>query len=249
MRAWILFAILLLCILCGSCRAQLALNNAPFAALLSSSRYFNPLSNYVFSESFEAPGYENTWTTNGSLTVDPADSSAPLQGLYSLHITLSAQNGGVRAAWSAQSNVYGFFMIRFSNLPSTGTTEDFIAFNVGSTKVLSMSLAGGNVLRVIDASATAQAATVATIANNTTYNVWWSYQAGTGANAKYTVAFSTTTTQPVSGNNYAETLVGGQSAFVDTIRCGADNLPGTDAWEAKFDKIRISTTPIGDNPL
>jgi hypothetical protein len=50
---------------------------------------------------------------------------------------------------------------------------------------------------------TANATTVATLSAGTTYYCWAYYSKGSGANAIYKVAFSTSKTKPTSGNNFA----------------------------------------------
>jgi hypothetical protein len=238
----IAFILILLAIGTLLSKAQLALNNSPYQALLASQPNTNI---YLFQEFFEAPGYQNVWTTNGVASINPANSTSPLQGVYSLSISLSADGGGVYSSFGAQSTVYGFFKIRFSSLPLSGD-EDFIALNAGGGKALLLFLSGGNVVRISDGSAFDD--TVDAILINTTYNCWWSYQAGSGADAVYTFAFSTGTTRPTGGNNFVQVSNGVRTGTVDSIRCGADASPGVDSWAARYDSILFSTSQIGDNP-
>lgn len=242
---------LLLLLFCFTLNAQLALNNAFYNQFIG--KRVMATNDYFFQEFFEAPGYENTWTTNGTGgTINPDNSSSPLQGSYSFSISLSTDNVGVRSTFTAgaKTTIHGFFMFRFSNKPGTGGDEDFIALNSSGSKVLYVFLAGGDTLKVATGlSGADQATTVDTVANNTTYYCWWSYIAGSGANGFFSIAFSTTPIKPTSGDGYAEYTTSLATSSVNQIRIGGDTLPGTDSWAARYDAILFSDTPIGSNPF
>lgn len=240
-----LFALIGLMALTAS--AQLALNNAPFAALLS--RQGSASGEPFFEEFFEAPGYENTWVTNNpGASINPENASAPLQGTFSLSINLTSDGTSVRSVFASQTTVDVFFLVRFSNMPGTSLDEDWFALNDGSTKVVSVFLNVGNVVSIKAPSDTA-VSTVGTMSVNTTYFCWLSYQAGSGANGRYSFAFSTTSTRPTSGNNFIETTTSASTASVDTIRLGADASPGTDTWTARYDACVISASTIPVPPF
>lgn len=221
-------------------RAQLALNNAPFAALLNR----NATAGLYFEEDFEAPGYENPWVEDGSggvITPNSAAAPAPLLGSFSLRMVLTADTARTRVNVGTHGTVYGFCMLNFNTLPPPG--ESFIGFSLSpGVDVVNLELIAGNQLRFAGSATTTDPILAAT-----TYFVWWTYIKGTGANATYEIAFSTTPTKPTSGNTYALITNGAATSDVDLMRFGAEGgSPVT--WLGTFDHIILSTSPIGSNP-
>lgn len=147
---------------------------------------------YLFTESFEGVGYENSWTED--LGVPNEDDTSPVHhGSQSLNLTVSSrltQN----TTFTALSPAYVFFAIYFT---SDATDYVFQGRN-GTTDVWSLQRNSDDTFRVIHGTGASFGTTVATFAVGAWIYVWIEYTAGSGANGTLNAYFSTTTTKPGS---------------------------------------------------
>jgi hypothetical protein len=248
----LVFILMLLAIGVLLSRAQLSLNNAPFAALLNRQ---SSAANYFLQENFEGPGYQNVWTISstgaGSLNDTYNTSPAPLEALYSLRLNLSANTRRVTNVLnSSYSTLYGYLLINVQTVPSVGNTP-IITFLSNSTPVFAISLfevlTGAWSASMYDDAGVNRGFIAASNPGfeGVTNHFWFSLSTGTGANATYTIGRSADGIKPTSGTTFASTSSGSAVGTVNQIQIGTTNSA---SWRIIFDKIRLSTSPIGDNP-
>jgi len=202
---------------------------------------------YLINQNFEGAGYDNgeTWTETGTGTLDEdyATAPAPLVGSQSFRIAKTGQTGRVVSVLpSDQSTCWGYFQINFTSSPANGTIW-FSVLDVSATIVLSIEINTGSIIRV--RSGSANASTVSTVTTATTYHFWWKYVKGTGANAVAQVAFQTSGTEPLSGNNFAQVTTGTATTDANNIRIGNT---GSSTYEFIVDRVLVDDADIGDNP-
>lgn len=210
--------------------------------MINPYRFGSAPPSYLLTENFEAPGYENSWTETGTGTIDEAYAVGPLAGTYSLRIANTAQPGRTQVNFSAQSDVWAFFTTKFTTLPATGK-QWFRISDSADANVLSLEFQASGTIRV--RCGTANATTVAGMSTGTQYFVWVRYT-NVGAGSSYAeIAFSSTTTKPTSGNNFASTSTGSVSTNAEKLMFGSS---GNGTWDTLFDTVRVKATAIGDNP-
>lgn len=200
---------------------------------------------YIVQQTFETPvtGYDNgeTWTESGDAgTVNPAYTGVVLQGTQSLRINQSGNKAQTITSFSAQDEVYIYFLMRgISGFPDNPTRIGFlndsstIGMNVNNSGTLSLC---GNVC----------ATTVGTMTAGTTYHVWFHYKKGSGSDQISEAAFSTDGIRPTSGDNYAIISNGTRTSQITSFQFVWDAFNFTQ--QVIFDKVRISTNCIGSNP-
>jgi hypothetical protein len=103
-------------------------------------------------------------------------------------------------------------------------------------------VASGLVLKITHGSATAS--TVSGVSADTDYNVWVHYKKGTGSNGEMSVGFSTGTTEPTSGDNYAS-LTNGTSTN-QTDRWQWRNNTATTTRSYYFDSMIVDDVIVDD---
>lgn len=198
------------------------------------------------TENAEGTGYDETqagtWSENigtgGSINEDNATS--PLKDAQDILIVAgnAGQNSFDRYDVGADQNE-GFIRLKFNidALPTSGDMALVRLRDSGDTtrcEVMLRPVANGQTVK-IDANGTGQASTGATYTFGTTYWLWIHYKNdGTGS-----VAFSTTSTEPTSGSNYAP-YTGGDTSAIRKIDLRAD-----DQRTVHFDNILWNTTSIG----
>lgn len=201
--------------------------------------------NYLVQQNFEEPttGYDHgeTWTPAGNGIINPAYSGLVLQGTQSMRFSQSGQAGQTQTTIAAQDEVWVYFMMRIVSIGAHNPTwfgwlnegTATLAFHINND--FTISLSGGS-----------SATTAATVTTGVTYHFWMHYKKGTGANQIQEVAFSTDGIKPLSGSNYAAVLNGNRTAPITTLTL----MWNFSTWthEYIFDKVRIATTCIGDNP-
>jgi hypothetical protein len=207
----------------------------------------------TFSEDFETPvtGYEESgWgsVATGSSLVDPAYTGVVLQGAQSFrYVKAAASTAYATNGWTCITNeVWIYFRMRPIDIDESATrtifslrtnTVDWLNLRVTTTGELQGQLAAGTIT------------TVATISESTTYHVWihWKSETGGSANGVADIAFSTTGTKPVSGDNFAQLTNNTTEEYMNRVFFGLEgSTAGT--GEYIFDTVRISNTVIGDNP-
>lgn len=195
------------------------------------------------NETFEGTGYAVAgWTESGDTAdEDYTTAPAPLAGSQSLVIR-NAAFATAFASIDMPSSGEGWmrFKVCFTN---TIVDTWFVAYflNNAGGGLASLRINSGG-LRV-EAGGAPSATTVATLSAGTTYNVWFHYAKGSGANAVADVGFSTSSVRPTSGDNFAQVTTGTSTA--DTLEWwlgGGDATFGGAYAGAIYDSVSFSTT-------
>lgn len=202
---------------------------------------------YLFEEDFEAPGYEHTWTEQvlGSSGINDTFQPA-LVGDYSLSITNVANIAYTSADLGVvgQDEVWAYFVVKPVQILAAEAVI-FQLLDVGNANQISIRVTGAAGQLKARFSAAAQVTTVNGMSAGTTYGVWVHWRKGTGADGFGSVGFSTTGTEPTSGNNYAEYTNSGSIQDVKLVSFGS--LASINQTYI-FDKLRIADQVIGNNP-
>lgn len=231
-------------------RAQLALNNAPFAALLGQRSAAS--AGYFLIENFEGPGYENVWTISstgaGSLDDTYATAPAPLEASYSLRLNLSANTRRITNNLpSSYSTIYGYFQVSVQNIPASGA-KPLVTLLDNGQQVFAINFfdnGGDYAFNLSDTNSTLYCCVSSpTAVVGVTNHIWFSVITGSGLDAAYTLTYSTNSTKPASPGY--STGAGRAVGTMNQIQIGTTN---SSSWRVIFDKIRLSTTEIGSNPL
>lgn len=148
------------------------------------------------------------------------ESGAPNYGfvpalLGNFSLGLAAGIDAARGPWAvAQDEVFGFFYFRFAALGASALLEVRTA---GAVEELALFVEANGRLTVLDAGGAHSATTVGTMTPNQLFFIWFHYKKGSGANAICSAAFSTTLSEPVSGNNFASLANGSSIAQVQRV--------------------------------
>lgn len=197
---------------------------------------------YFLTENFEATGYDTAgWSTFGG-TPDPdySTSGLSLEGSQCLHLNAAASQISIN-----KSDIYGYFQIRIlTHTASVGTRQIFIGYN--STAQFGVGIDGTRHLYVSHGNGGPQQSTSDTVSDTTTYNVWFEYHKGTGANGTASACFSTTTTKPTSGSSFCSVSTG--TATVNLTLAVLYSDGSSVHKDCAIDKFRLSDSNIGDNP-
>ena len=236
---------LALLLFCFSASAQLALNNSFYNRFATAGTGINY--DFFMSEDFEAPGYENVWTQAGAGTInDECDNPpCPLLGSYSLRLALSGDSRRTTNDFPTDvSTVYGFAMIYFDTRPND---REFFGFWNDGTRLVSFGVESGTEVIWFDDGTVKQSMSI-TISADTLYYFWFRYTKGSGANAVYEIAASTDiNTKPTSGAGYHINSSGVSTLDANRFVVGA--TAGAANYTVVVDKIRLSETEIGANPM
>jgi hypothetical protein len=191
---------------------------------------------YLVNEDCEGTGTPGGWTNVN--TVDWDEGTVVLDGTQSLEILGSATPNQTYHTFAAQPELWIRFKWRAS---SVSFTRSFLYLNSdGSTSKANVVNASTG-MRIYQGSVLAT--TVALPAANTTYNVWIHYRASTGVNDGFaSISFSTSDTEPTSGDNYAEVTTGTSTATVSEIR----PLVSAASMNVFFDRITVDDVAIGN---
>jgi hypothetical protein len=190
---------------------------------------------FLVNEDAEGTGTPSGWTDSG--TIDWDYTTTVITGAQSLHLPPASSNT-TKYSLSATGEVWARFKIRQDK---TGSVTRIMQFNGSSTERMYVGIAT-NALRITHGSATAT--TVSTMAANTTYNVWVRYKKGTGADGEGTIAFSTTNTEPTTGNDFASLTTGSSTGDVDEWGPFNQDAPGGTALI--FDDLTLDDVAIGN---
>lgn len=212
----------------------------------------SPPISYLVNQNFEGSGFDNgeTWTTNTSggtyLSSDPDSTSPAIVGSQSLRqITTNAYIQLLHYWGSTNTEVFGYCMInpitfppasrRIMTFKSAAATEQ--AYVVLRPTGVIRTGVGGNF-----------ADTVGTMSLNTNVHVWFYYKAGSGSDGIINAAWSFTGIKPNSGNNFAGISNAASTTGVQLIGIGEYAGDGGGTMSNSWDRILVSTSPIGDNP-
>ena len=190
---------------------------------------------YLVDEGAEGTGTPASWTGTG--TPDWDDATTFFAGAQAVNVSGAASDEGIiTPTFAATTDCHVFFMLYINALPSTGrgavhfrngtTTHETI--NINSTGTIG--IAGGSF-------------TVSAMSTATWYYVWAGYNASTGASF---VAFSATSTEPTSGNNFTSSSQAG-TTDITSIRFYSD-FSTTAGPDMNIDHILVDDADIGNNP-
>lgn len=215
-----------------------------------------PAATYLVNQRFEGTdnnGYDNseTWTTStGSPNPDYNTTVLDPAGSHSLFLNANGNNVRVRHDFTGADTLYGYLMWRrvAGSVPAGDRTLLELTINGGTTRCFALNFTAGGALKIVDLSGGVTGTTVSTMSLDTTYHVWWSYTKGTSMNAYASCAFSTTGTQPTSGNNFADWPSSNGTSTAQGGRVWLGHS-GTNAnADMIFDKVLIDDAVIGSNP-
>jgi len=230
------------------------------ATVTDNSTQVDSASGYLIAQNFETctdgTGDCDAWATTKNVTLDNSELWTATLGTNGTVSSIDTTSpilrqckqlkfyGGDNAAstnisspaFTAQDTVYVHFKYRIAtSVP--GTSQPIMYFQLSTAaKMWVMFLTTGTLQISIGAKS---ATTVGTLAADTTYHIWAKYVKGTGANGVGSVAFSTNTTEPTSGDNFATFTDGTQTAQVDNIE-----LRGPFLRTSYFDQVIVDDAPI-----
>lgn len=200
---------------------------------------------YLVDEDFEAPGYENTWNDSGTGTITPNYNTAPapLEALYSLRLLGVTQQPRTYVAFTAQSEVWAFLMFR-EVTPESGRIIAQIQ-DSGGTGLLTVEHRTSDDAWILRSPGGSTQVTSGSFPSGTTYYIWLHFRKGV-ANAFASLGISTTTTEPVSGSGFVSLSNG--TSNVDASRLMLGQAFGNGSFDWIFDKVRVKSSAIGNNP-
>lgn len=204
---------------------------------------------YIIMQNFEGTGYDHceTWTSyTGTGLIDPDYTGVVLEGSQSC---LLAQTNNWMSVYPSVftviDEVWSYFLLRpLTN--DTSAVRVIASFGPSDLPTASIQTTTTSHFRVAVKGGTS-VDTVATFSTGTTYHIWLHYKRGTGASDdEADIGFSTDGTRPTTGNNYATTGNGNSDAQVQEFNIGRFNTAAT--LTMVFDKVRVKSSQIGDNP-
>lgn len=191
---------------------------------------------YLVEEDAEGTGTPSGWTD--SVAPDWDHAVTVLEGSESLE---TYSNELTYKTFTAQSEVWAAFMVRFSDLSTSPYTPalrdsgdaDCVRLRFMSAGDVRIYMNGGN--------STISGGGIGGVAANTTYYAWVHYIKGTGANAEAHMYLSTTTTMP--GSPSGSKTDGTNTNDADRITISAGN-----AVNLYSDHIRVTADTLTDWP-
>ncbi len=143
---------------------------------------------------------------------------------------------------AAQDEIWFYFKFQaVSGFPANPTYLGWLNVGAGTISITVDSATGG-----LSISGGTSSTTVDTLTTGVTYHLWGHYKKGTGSTQIQEIAFSTTGIKPLSGNAYASLSNGNRTAQITTFTLGWS--AANRSQQIIFDKVRVATTCIGDNP-
>lgn len=185
---------------------------------------------FLINETFEGTGTPTDWFTGGA---DFDSTTSPLAGAQSAR----ADTGEIIKAPSMnEGTYYGKFLFRTNGFTDV---SNIMEVNDGSSSIFRILIETDGTV-TIDTMVGPTATTVATMAANTLYYVWFLYQKGSGSNGVYRVWFNTVNTKPADGSNNSAggTDMTHTTNFVDWYM----SLGGSATID--FDNVQGATTAI-----
>ena len=193
---------------------------------------------YLFEESFEGEGYENSWVNSDGLWDEDSTGQAA-DGSQSCYSTSPEGNARADAddAWTAASGTtYAFFAVY---IDAIGTTQTFfILRDAGEATVCYLQFRTDFAVRAYHGTGWASTSTGAFAVDEWTY-VWLEYTPGSGADGTFDVRMSNTTTRPEAASVY----VSNGTATNDPVGIRLQN-PASSASDLYFDYILIDDVVI-----
>jgi glucose/arabinose dehydrogenase len=187
---------------------------------------------YLFSESFEGTGFENTgWIKHGS--PNPDYTTLALQGAQSLNCS-GAQY--VERPFSFNNSFYLYFQARWN---TWGNFNNIIYWDDSNYNIV-LGLYADSSRAEIQHGSASQFGTTA-LKSGVTYHMWVEWTKGTGANGTFKLFVSTNGIKPTVADASVSNGNGGAPA---RIYIG----PTSSGPNAIFDRVFVDDVPIGNNP-
>lgn len=214
----------------------------------------NPPISPLFVETFEiSPGYDLTgWTEvdsgGANNIIDPDYTGVVLDGLQSLRIS----DGDLSLTYIQRSldpigHFFVFFELEIISIAVPEVFSIFAAILSSTFPGLTVSVDANTMQFIVDITG-ASVTVTEPISVGVKYNCWIEYNKNNGANRFASFAFSTGTTRPTSGNNYAD-ISGAISALdVVSLKLGLSEAEFLGVKDYVMDYVIASATQIGDNP-
>jgi hypothetical protein len=237
----ILLCLLFFFVLCGTSRARMLQGVAGGVTTVSS---------YLIEENFDGAtacgdgvhsNCNNTWTQVGTNIADfnYATSPAPLSGSYSALFSTIGSTAGYTLAFTEQDTVH-FFMEMNPVTRSSGSqyiellaSDDTVLLRVTNVAFEFAMYCGPTVWGYSTAPD-----------QGTTYYIWGDYTKGNGTNSAVCHLYHSTDTTKGAADI---TITNGDAASKKAGKVFFGER-GTDGGNTMYDKIRVSTSSIGDNP-
>lgn len=189
---------------------------------------------YLFKESLEAPGFENSgWLTNSTAV---SAFTPAIDGSYSLKLP-SACNA--TNSFASNGTIYAFFMIEGLATNGNGASICSLLDSADATMAV-VKLTSADVFR-LELGTGVNNSSVSMATTGSVYYVWLDYQQGTGANAVGHLYVATTSTKP--GSASATVSNGSTTGQASKIKLATGS-----GIQMVYDKIRVSLSNIGSSP-
>lgn len=202
---------------------------------------------YLLKADFEGTD-SVTWTHSsggGEYSGTYATSPAPLAGAASARVVTTGGWVNECAPISASGTTYAYAMINVSTIGGNDSRALVFTNDSGnSTVVTGIDLqADTTAYKIRMRYSTSDYYAGDGVARNsaTTYHIWWDYTPGTGANGKVHYYVSTDGTKPASPSYSVENS---DLTITPTYFC----MTGNYGYINIYDKIRVSSAPIGSTP-
>src|SRR5438477_13038082 len=203
---------------------------APLRILADPVTADSNVSNYLFSEDFEGPGFENTgWFKTG--TPDEDYTTTPLHGAQSLHC-LGGQY--IYRSIEFSNSFYMYLMARWN---TWGDYNNIIYWDNAGYGFVADLYANHNFFQIAHGSAFTSG--TARITTNTTYHIWYEWTLGTGSNGTVNLFVSTNGIKPALPD---ASVTNGTGLATERMYLGPTG-PGPDVI---FDQVLIAESPIGN---
>lgn len=198
----------------------------------------DPGSPYLVSEDVDGSGTPAGWTNAGSPNWDYTTS--PIVGAQSL--LCSSELNTTTISFTPASTVWVFCRIRREATGGSSSTIPIVGLRSASDVNLALvtnrnnpayRLLGGSIIGGFNA----------TVSNGVNHALWLQYIIGTGANSIARMWLQEDGTEIRPASMYANHTTGNATADAAKLILG-----GASAAGMVFDKIRVSTSEIGDNP-
>ena len=190
-------------------------------------------STYLVKENFETTGTPPGWTAG--LQFDYTTSPAPLEGSESAYNNIASS---CYKTFPDRSDVWVYGMYRITSL---GSQDYIFSLSNGATNVARIRYLSTGAVRATDSGTNVANSGAGVLAINTTYHIWMRYIKGSGSNSQTILYFSTTGTR---GSAVATLTTGNGSLDANRLTIACAN-----STSVIFDKIRVSSSEIGDSPL
>lgn len=196
---------------------------------------------YIIEENFEGTGAPSGWSsTGGTVDWDASTSGLGMQGSQCLSI--SGVSNYMYTLKSCSGDVHGYFLFRCTT--SLTDREFFTYAQSGIADRFFIYLNPAGTWKIKHGSV--ESASSGSGAYNTTYHIWWQYQADTGGgNGVGRLWVSTDGTKP--GSPTCEITSGNGTSSVNVISPRARSNDVTSITNY-FDRVLVDDVEIGSNP-